>query len=135
MRSQTRKRKGKGVSVTVRPGKGRRKPDAEVNRSCAIFWTNQYARVCFLRIMGRYWCQTLEPKCCIKQIAFSAFGQLVHTVQHRPTMLDDVTVVWPGVIKTHQYKVHFLVPLFLHSRGRKSSTLPPVAFGITYQKK
>ena len=37
-----RKRKGKGISETLRPGKARRWSDAEVDRSRAIFRPNQY---------------------------------------------------------------------------------------------
>ena len=40
--SSDRKRKGKGVSKTIRPRKARRWCDAEVDRSRAIFWVNQY---------------------------------------------------------------------------------------------
>ena len=39
---QIERKKGKGLSETVRPGKARRWSDAEVDRSRAIFWANQY---------------------------------------------------------------------------------------------
>ena len=69
--STNRKRKGKGVSETIRSGKARWWSDAEVYRSRAIFCrTNRKPRVCFLRILGRFWSQTLESKCCIKHVAF-----------------------------------------------------------------
>ena len=51
-------------------------------------------RVCFLRILGRFWFQTLEskildPTCCIR------LTTLFNTFQWRPIMLDDVGSVWP----------------------------------------
>ena len=54
------------------------------------------ARVCFLRILGRFWFQTLEskildPTCCIRLVTF------FDTFQQRPTMLDEVGSVWPGL--------------------------------------
>ena len=39
--SSDSKRNGNGVSETVRAMKARRWPDAEVDRSRAIFWANQ----------------------------------------------------------------------------------------------
>ena len=40
--SSNRNREGKGVSETVKPGTARKWSHAEVDRSCAIFWANQY---------------------------------------------------------------------------------------------
>ena len=65
-----RKTKGIGVSETVTPRKARRWSDEEVDRSCAVFGYTNMARVCFLRILGRFWSQTLGSKCCIKHGSF-----------------------------------------------------------------
>ena len=56
------------------------------------------ARVCFLRIMGRFWFQTLESKMlnttrCIRLATSLSFD----TFQQRPTGLDDVGFVWSGL--------------------------------------
>ena len=62
-----------------------------------FFAQTNMARVCFVRILGRFWFRTLESKCCI------CLATSLKTVQHRPTMmdslspLDDVEIVWPGL--------------------------------------
>ena len=51
--SSSRRRKGKGVSETVISGKARRWSDAKIDM----------ARVCFLRLLGRFWSQVLYSFC------------------------------------------------------------------------
>ena len=59
------------------------------------------ARVCFLRIPGRFWFQTLESKmlettCCIRLArSFATFQQ--SPTMYNSTMLGDVGSVWPGL--------------------------------------
>ena len=75
--SSNRKRKRKRAKETVRPGKARKAP---------VFGQTNMGRVCFPRILGRCWSQTLESKCCSNRLHWLATSP--NTVQHRPTMLD-----------------------------------------------
>ena len=74
--SSNRKGNGRTVSKTEIPGKASRcESDREVDRSRAIYCQTNMAQVCFQRILGRFWSQTLRPS--IASNMLHPFGHLV----------------------------------------------------------
>lgn len=62
--SLNRKRKGKAVIETVRPGRGKRWSDEEVKGLIGLRQTKKtMAGAYFLRILDRFW--SVQAKCCI----------------------------------------------------------------------
>ena len=62
------------------------------------------AGVCFLRILDRFGSQILESKWPNECNMFDD-ATPSSTMQHRPTMLEDVAIVWPGLKKSKDFQL------------------------------